>query len=79
MYSIIQSQHAFQVVESHVVRDFHTKESRGFAFVTMATTEDAKRCIKKFDHTVQFDRVIVVERVIFSYWFQNESNQKYSV
>ncbi|XP_022640939.1 serine/arginine-rich splicing factor SR45a-like [Vigna radiata var. radiata] len=51
-----------EVVESHVVRDFHTKESRGFAFVTMATTEDAKRCIKKFDHTVQFDRVIVVER-----------------
>ncbi|XP_047174280.1 serine/arginine-rich splicing factor SR45a-like [Vigna umbellata] len=28
----------------------------------MATTDDAERCIKEFDHTVQFDRVIVVER-----------------
>jgi transformer-2 protein len=26
------------------MRDPHTKEHRGFAFVTMETTEDAERC-----------------------------------
>ncbi|KAK6947807.1 RNA recognition motif domain [Dillenia turbinata] len=34
------------VIECHLVTDPHTRESRGFGFVTMETNEDADRCIK---------------------------------
>ncbi|KAL9406484.1 hypothetical protein Peur_003456 [Populus x canadensis] len=35
-----------KVLECHLVTDPHTRESRGFAFVTVETTEHADRCIK---------------------------------
>ncbi|XP_027936404.1 serine/arginine-rich splicing factor SR45a-like [Vigna unguiculata] len=66
-----------EVIDCHLIRNYSTNESCGYAFVTMATKADAERCIQYFHHSVHFGRVIVVEVVIFSYWFQNESNQKF--
>ncbi|OAY75790.1 Serine/arginine-rich splicing factor SR45a [Ananas comosus] len=51
-----------RVQECHVVLDPRTKESRGFAFVTMETVEDAKRCIKYLHRTVLEGRLISVEK-----------------
>lgn len=52
-----------QVVDVHLVTDPWTRESRGFGFVTMATVEDADRCIKYLNHSVLEGRVITVEKV----------------
>lgn len=58
-----------QVQECHVVLDPRTKESRGFAFVTMETVEDAKRCIKYLHRTVLEGRLISVEKVLLTFFF----------
>ena len=42
-----------------------TRISRGFAFVTMDTNEDAERCIKYLNQSVLEGRYITVEKVIF--------------
>jgi len=52
-----------QVKNCHVVLDPRTKESRGFAFVTMDTVEDARRCIKYLHRTVLEGRLVTVEKV----------------
>lgn len=58
---------AFQVIDVHLVVDPWTRESRGFGFVTMATVEEADRCIKYLDRSVLEGRVITVEKVkVFS-------------
>lgn len=54
-----------QVVDCHLVVDPRTRESRGFAFVTMCTVEEAYRCIKYLDRSVLGGRVITVEKVRF--------------
>ncbi|KAF8697335.1 hypothetical protein HU200_035928 [Digitaria exilis] len=41
-----------KVKHCHVVLDPRTKESRGFAFVTMDTVDDARRCIKYLHRTI---------------------------
>ncbi|XP_039056624.1 serine/arginine-rich splicing factor SR45a-like [Hibiscus syriacus] len=41
-----------KVVECHLVTDPHTKEFRGFAFVTMETVEGAEHCIKYLNRSV---------------------------
>ena len=41
-----------------------TRISRGFAFVTMETVEDAGRCVKYLNQSVLEGRYITVERVI---------------
>ncbi|CAL5442591.1 unnamed protein product [Camellia sinensis] len=51
-----------KVTECHLVTDPRTKESRGFAFVTMETVEDAERCIKYLNHSVLEGRLITVEK-----------------
>ncbi|XP_052210161.1 serine/arginine-rich splicing factor SR45a-like isoform X2 [Diospyros lotus] len=51
-----------KVVECHLVTDPRTKESRGFAFVTMETNEDAERCIKYLNRSVLEGRLITVEK-----------------
>lgn len=51
------------MVDVHLVTDPWTRESRGFGFVTMATIEDADRCIKYLNHSVLEGRVITVEKV----------------
>ncbi|KAG5563294.1 hypothetical protein RHGRI_005890 [Rhododendron griersonianum] len=50
-----------KVTECQLVADPHTKESRGFAFVTMETKEDAERCIKHLNRSVLEGRLITVE------------------
>lgn len=54
----------FQVLECHLVTDPHTRESRGFAFVTVETTEDADRCIKYLNCSVLEGRLITMEKVL---------------
>ena len=53
----------FQVTDCHLVTDPRSKESRGFAFVTMATNEDAERCVKYLNRSVLEGRLITVEKV----------------
>ncbi|KAF3795562.1 Serine/arginine-rich splicing factor, partial [Nymphaea thermarum] len=50
------------VEDCHLVVDPRTRESRGFAFVTMSTVEEADRCIKYLDRSVLGGRVITVEK-----------------
>ncbi|KAK3121613.1 hypothetical protein QOZ80_8BG0657250 [Eleusine coracana subsp. coracana] len=51
-----------KVKHCHVVQDPRTKESRGFAFVTMETVDDARRCIKYLHRTVLEGRLVTVEK-----------------
>lgn len=52
------------MVGCHVVLEPHTRVSRGFAFVTMDTVEEAERCIKYLNDSVMEGRNITVEKVI---------------
>ncbi|KAF8095532.1 hypothetical protein N665_0330s0014 [Sinapis alba] len=45
-----------------LVLEPRTRESRGFAFVTMDSVKDAERCIKYLNHSVLEGRYITVER-----------------
>jgi transformer-2 protein len=56
------------VVGCHVVLEPHTRVSRGFAFVTMDTVEDADRCIKHLDNSEMEGRTITVEKVTVCTW-----------
>ncbi|KAI8546313.1 hypothetical protein RHMOL_Rhmol07G0107000 [Rhododendron molle] len=51
-----------KVTDCHLVTDPRTKESRGFAFVTMETNEDANRCIKYLNRSVLEGRLITVDK-----------------
>ncbi|XP_011022643.1 PREDICTED: serine/arginine-rich splicing factor SR45a-like [Populus euphratica] len=51
-----------KVLECHLVTDPRTRESRGFAFVTMETVEDANRCVKYLNRSVLEGRVVTVEK-----------------
>ncbi|XVF52934.1 hypothetical protein PTKIN_Ptkin05aG0057800 [Pterospermum kingtungense] len=51
-----------KVLECHLVTDPRTRESRGFAFVTMETVEGADRCIKYLNRSVLEGRLITVEK-----------------
>ncbi|XP_042476077.1 serine/arginine-rich splicing factor SR45a-like isoform X1 [Macadamia integrifolia] len=52
----------YKVLECHLVSDPRTRESRGFAFVTMETVEDADRCIKHLNRSVLEGRLITVQK-----------------
>ncbi|XP_015571813.1 serine/arginine-rich splicing factor SR45a isoform X2 [Ricinus communis] len=54
-----------KVLECHLVTDPRTRESRGFAFVTMETLEDAERCVKYLNRSVLEGRLITVEKVLY--------------
>ncbi|KAK1377494.1 Serine/arginine-rich splicing factor SR45a [Heracleum sosnowskyi] len=54
-----------KVTDYHLVKDPQTKESRGFAFVTMETNEYAKRCIKHLNRTVLEGRLVTEEKISF--------------
>lgn len=43
--------------------DPHSRESRGFGFIRMASTEDADRAISSINGTELDGRVITVEKV----------------
>ncbi|KAJ4950841.1 hypothetical protein NE237_027673 [Protea cynaroides] len=51
-----------KVLECHLVTDPRTKESRGFAFITMETVEDADSCIKYLNRSVLEGRLITVQK-----------------
>ena len=55
-----------QVTECRLVVDPRTHESRGFGFVTMASMEDAERCIKYLNRSTLEGRIITVEKVSMS-------------
>ncbi|CAI9094114.1 OLC1v1029800C2 [Oldenlandia corymbosa var. corymbosa] len=59
-----------KVVECQLVTDPRTKESRGFAFITMETNEDAERCIKHLNRSVLEGRLITVEKrcCLVNFW-----------
>ncbi|CAN6442965.1 unnamed protein product [Victoria cruziana] len=50
------------VLETHLVVDPRTRESRGFGFVTMSTNREAERCVKYLNRSVLGGRVITVEK-----------------
>ncbi|KAI5601423.1 hypothetical protein BDE02_01G091500 [Populus trichocarpa] len=52
-----------KVLECHLVTDPDTREFRGFAFVTVETTEDADRCIKYLNCSVLEGRLITMEKM----------------
>ncbi|KAK9202907.1 hypothetical protein WN943_013160 [Citrus x changshan-huyou] len=56
-----------KVTECHLVTDPRTRESRGFAFVTMETVEGADRCIKYLNRSVLEGRLITVEKVALAF------------
>lgn len=45
--------------------DPHTRESRGFGFVTMETVEEADAAITALNSTELMGKIITVERVSF--------------
>ncbi|GJP39783.1 hypothetical protein CLOM_g24125 [Closterium sp. NIES-68] len=49
-----------KVAECRLVLDPRTKDSRGFAFVTMDNVDDARRCLKYLDRSILDGRVITV-------------------
>lgn len=49
-----------QVAEVRVIRDMNSGQSRGFAFVEMATSEDAQKAIDALNGFQFQDRAIVV-------------------
>ncbi|XP_008806158.1 serine/arginine-rich splicing factor SR45a isoform X1 [Phoenix dactylifera] len=51
-----------KVVGCRLVVEPRTRISRGFAFVTMDTTEDAERCVKYLNQSVLEGRYITVEK-----------------
>ncbi|XP_074310297.1 serine/arginine-rich splicing factor SR45a-like isoform X1 [Silene latifolia] len=53
-----------KVLECNLVKDPHTKESRGFAFITMETVEGAERYLKNLNRSVLEGRLITVEKQI---------------
>lgn len=55
------------MLECNLVTDPRTRESRGFAFVTMETVEAADRCIKYLNRSVLEGRLITVEKVLTCY------------
>lgn len=56
-YFVCQVKSAFLVVEPR------SRISRGFAFITMDSLEDANRCIKHLNQSVLEGRYITVEKV----------------
>ena len=54
-----------QVQKASVMYDPHTRESRGFGFVTMESPEEADAAITALNGTDLFGKTIAVEKVCF--------------
>lgn len=52
-----------QVSEARIVRDPRTRESRGFGFITMATSSEADTALRRIDGTAFEGRRLTVEKV----------------
>ncbi|CAG7886219.1 unnamed protein product, partial [Brassica rapa] len=73
-----------KVASCFLVMEPRTRESRGFAFVTMDTVKDADRCIKYLNQSVLEGRYITVERLVLAtikddttHPYPNPTNQLY--
>ncbi|CAI0436733.1 unnamed protein product [Linum tenue] len=55
-----------KVASCFLVVEPRTRISRGFAFVTMDSVEDANRCVKYLNQSVLEGRYITVEKVVLS-------------
>jgi transformer-2 protein len=63
-----------KVASCFLVVEPRTRISRGFAFVTMDSHDDAERCIKYLNQSVLEGRYITVERLC---WQQSEMTSSY--
>lgn len=52
-----------QIIKSQIMRDPHTRDSRGFGFVTFENPEDADAAMAALNATTLDDRTITVEKV----------------
>lgn len=52
-----------QVKKASVMYDPHTRESRGFGFVTMETAEEADAAITALNATEIMGKIVTVEKV----------------
>lgn len=53
-----------QVQKVQIMHDPHTRESRGFGFVTMETPEEADAAITALNATELFGKTMNVEKVV---------------
>eukprot|EP00246_Nothoceros_aenigmaticus_P000903 TRINITY_DN1113_c0_g1_i4.p1 TRINITY_DN1113_c0_g1~~TRINITY_DN1113_c0_g1_i4.p1 ORF type:complete len:117 (-),score=18.01 TRINITY_DN1113_c0_g1_i4:948-1298(-) len=63
-----------KVIECRLVVDPRTRESRGFGFVTMDTSEDAERSIKYLNRSILEGRVITVEKKGMASTYRHRGN-----
>lgn len=61
--------HLFQVKKASVMYDPHTRESRGFGFVTMESAEEADAAITALNGTELMGKIINVEKVTLFFTF----------
>lgn len=55
-----------QIEKVQIMRDPHTKDSRGFGFVTFEVNDDADAAMSALNNTTLDERTITVEKVSFS-------------
>lgn len=65
-----------KVIDCRLVVEPRTRISRGFAFVTMDTLEEADRAVRHLNHSVLEGRYITVEKIIESISYVR-SNQEF--
>lgn len=64
-----------QVLSAKIIKDKYSGQSKGFAFVEMATEDDAKRAMDKLNNTMLDGRTIVVKEALPQ---EDRSNSTYN-
>lgn len=60
---LIGNVHLLQVIGAKIVTNARSPGARCFGYVTIATSEEASKCIQHLNHTELHGRMISVERV----------------
>ncbi|GKV45122.1 hypothetical protein SLEP1_g52239 [Rubroshorea leprosula] len=68
-----------KVASCFLVVEPRTRVSRGFAFITMETLDDADRCIKYLNQSVLEGRYITVERILCQLCWQQSKMMSSSI